>query len=273
MSEQGRLKISPNLAIGFAELLFLQETVCIKHVLAPLVLTFGVVKQSDDFSSLKVSASNTGGFISIGSGSAIDRNFNLITIINGTNILNVPEDGVNRYVVLKYTENTIESGKVSVQEDGLMTGPDPNQQGQIQSKPPTPFSQRLRGAGPFPSKIRFPNSILNTKEYFVRSVIDDRTALLNVADGSLHSETDLDYIVVGSYTPGVIISQAQKEPFITGSYSVELRESSAVSQGLEFLLASVVYENGEMVIVDRRPTNLFKLNPHIFSIEPTIGIP
>lgn len=247
-----KLKLSPNLGIGYAELLLFQQSLEKVEVLDQFIESYGVVKKTSAFNEMKVIA-GTGNTITILSGTAIDKDFNLIKIPQLDNQLVIPEDSTIRYVVIKYLESSIESESVQLQSDGTMTTTNTSAN----------FTKKLRGIGPFPSKIKFPNSVNNVSEYFIRTVVDDQTVLLNVGSGIIIPESDQAYQIVGSFSPGVEVSDTEKFPFIRDSYLIELRTSNTVVQGKEFILAQVNYNNGAMTITDSRSGYSFLLNRYI----------
>jgi hypothetical protein len=251
-----RLKLTSNLALGLAELLFFQESFDIQPILAEFIETYGVVQRNAADEELKV-IQGTGGNITILPGSAIDKDFNLIDVPQLENHLDIPGDSVTRYVILKYAETTIEEGTVQVQSDGTLTVESGGNLALGQ------FTTKLRGIGAFPTKIRFPNSTLNVGEYFVRSVIDDQTLVLNVGEGVIVPESGLEWEIVGSFTPGSVIANEDKFPFVKDSYSIELRTSSSLISRVEFLLADVVYDGTTVTITDRRSDHKFTINRYI----------
>lgn len=260
-----RLHISPNLALGFAELKFLQSSLDMRGLLSLLVQRYGIIQTDQQFTSCRVVQGN-GPMLTIGGGVAIDRNLNIIRLPSQVNRFTVPEDGVTRFVTLRYKETAIERGLVTVQSDGLVSRVPPGivfEQELGLTPEPTAFTDRFRGVGAFPSKIRFPQSTVNTGEYFVKTVLDDDNLVLNVSQGALTLEDNVPYEVVGSYSPGVLVGDTDKFPFRTDDYELEFVEVPPPADGLAFRLASVTYEAGDMSITDLRQDFTFKLNPFI----------
>jgi hypothetical protein len=248
-----KLKLSPNLNLGLAELKFFQQSLLMRKFFSAFIEQFGVVKTVSPSTDLKV-IQGAGNTVSIQAGIAIDSDFEVIDIPFLENHIAVPQDGVTRYIVVNYQETTTEIGTVQVQADGTVVS-------DSVETDKTKFTERFRGISNFSSKIKFPTSINNTGEYFVKSVIDDETLLLNVAQDVIIAESNLPYKVIGSFTPGVVVDD--KYPFISDSYQIEIRDDNTLITGKEFQLASVNYNAGVFTIIDLRDTNRFLINRYL----------
>lgn len=251
-------KISPNLGLGFAELLFLQSSLSKELLLNQFIESYGIVRRSEAFDELKITQ-GIGNTISINTGVLIDSDLQTVEIPLLQNHIEISEDPATRYIVIKYEKNTIEKGRVQIQEDGTLTVELNDEASEVD------FTKKLRGLGPITSKIKFPNSVNNVGEYFVRDVINSQALLLNIGRGVLIPETNLQWQVVGSFTQGSSIDEADKYPFENDSYSIEVRTSSDIIEGKEFILASVTYINSQLSITDTRDNHKFMLNRYIYN--------
>lgn len=250
-----KLKLSANLNLGLAELQFFQTSLMMRKLFSQFIESYGVVKTVAPSTDLQVTQ-GLGNTVSIQAGIAVDSDFNIIDIPLLENALTIPQDAVTRYVIINYEETTTEIGTVQVQADGTVVS-------DSMEADKTKFTERFRGINSFSSKIKFPTSVNNTGEYFVKSVIDDETLLLNVAQDVIVAENSLPYQVIGSFTPGTVIPEADKYPFVSDSYVIELREDNTLIGGKEFQLASVVYDSGVLTITDTRDLNRFLINRYL----------
>lgn len=118
----------------------------------------------------------------------------------------------------------------------------------------TKFTEILRGQPNFPSKIRFTNSQYYTLEYEILEVIDDNNVLVQGIFNTL--ETDLQIVVVGTFTPGVQVLATHKDIFMYDNCKMELILDNGftppVVAGKEFILGSVFYDNSGILIEDYR---------------------
>ena len=180
----------------------------------------------------------------------------------------VPNDSAFYWVKISHSYKTNEIGTVSVDANGNLTGSG------------TVFTDVLRGAPNFASKISFPGSSVNPLEYEVVEVLNDSTVLL---DGSFIAETNLTYQVVGTFTPGAVPLASEKYPFkydgCTLSLVAEpsLNTAPTKSDGLEFFIARCQNVGGTLAIEDKRTefwksSAEFKLNNIIKAANPLIGV-
>jgi len=268
------LKFSNNLFLGFAELSQLKESLKqegYEKLLKQAITSYGIAKptSTSTFSALKVSSSGVGQ-LSIAAGIAIDSDLNIIDVVEDqVDALTVPGDGVTRFVIASYKTTLVEQGTVDISADGVVTGTD------------TEFTQRLRGQGNFPSKIVFVNADFDPDvdtpvEYEVQAVQNDTLASLNIAAGVIAPATGVRYAVVGSFTPGIVVPDADKYPLILDGYTIELRLSSTLITDKEFLLADVNYNGVTLEINDRREENIYSFLDielaSITDVNPLIGI-
>ena len=190
---------------------------------------------------------------------ALDSNGNLI--ISDAGSLPVPNDNKWYWVKIKHAYTSKESGTVSILSDGTLTGTS------------TKFLDVLRGQPNFPSRIKFVDVSLNTQEYDVLEVIDNTNAIL---DGSNFSdEFDLQYIVVGTFTPASSPSSDDKEIFQYDGCEISLEEETSLNtrptyiEGREFFLARVKRSGSSIKIQDKRKENVWltKAEYNAFTID------
>lgn len=209
---------------------------------------FGVVRNSyfdPNNKFLRFEQGLTAGVGLLNAGYAYDKNRNRIALLNNLSI-DVPNDGNWYWLKIKHKYSSIEVGKISIGgvNRGLMTGVG------------TKFTEVLRGQPNFPAKIRFNNSVNYQFEYEILQVIDDENALVQGIFDTL--EGDLEYIVIGTFTPGYYPSPQDKEIFQYDSleYVLEMEgaqgQQPAYIEGEEFLIAKVRNVNNNLDIQDNR---------------------
>ena len=267
-----RIKLSQELALGWAELKFMTDGQSQYHkdLIIAEMNTYGVIRKLNEFTAFKVIQGN-GAAVSIQAGAAIDQYGNIIMQTTQLNNKFTLVDGAGVFtVILSWEESHLEEFKVNVEADGTVTtvvlaGPthDLGDGG---------FKSRLRGIAQFPSLISFPESTLNTGEYLVQTVIHDGHLVLNVGDGVLQPESNVTWAVVGTFTPGVIVDTADKFPFKKGQARLQIlpgnfglstsQDLSVVYPGYVFL-ATVSYDEATLVIVDRRSLNTYTKSTYI----------
>ena len=240
------LIISDNLFLGTQELNRFKKFIEQDSIRQQLLLhtkTFGIVKGFYNLDGQYVeprsslSVINRGKDIFLTPGLAINSKGEVITLKQDLK-LNIPNTGLKYYVFISYEFTHIESGTVSVTEDGSIVGTD------------TEFLNILRGRPDFPVKIKFTNSTNgNVFEYEVLSVVDNYNAKIF---GDFNAEDNLKYQVVGTFTPGFFPSLDNK--YIYKYDSVKIRISSdkdTLDKDNEFLIAEVV-SSTDITIKDLR---------------------
>lgn len=251
------LKISSNIFLGSAELEYFKKSLQeegYKALVKQVITSYGVVRNplEEGFTSLKPIMSGSGQ-VTIKSGVAIDTNLNIIKVGNDQiDALTVPSDGIKRFVTIKYRKTILEEGTVNVQADGTITGTG------------TKFTETLRGQGNFPAKVIFytPNNStaditsVEGTEYEIQAVQNDTLASINAAQGTIQTGTNLKYVVVGSFTPGIAVPKEDKFPFQSDGYVIRLKMSEKLEAN-EYLLASVTFNGTTTQVEDRRQDNLF----------------
>jgi hypothetical protein len=246
-----KIKLANNLFLGKEELNHMIDSLGdsgYKEFVKHMIQSYGVARTFEDsaFDSFKVIDGTSGGNLSIQAGYAFDQNLNIIhNPALAEDVFTLPSDSTTRWIILTNEAGYVEEGTVDIDASGALIGSG------------TLFSEVLRGGNDFPSKISFPDSASNTGEYNLSTVTSDTAAQLNVAAGSMTAETGLKYRIVGTFTPGVIPSSSDKNPFERNYFSATL-ESSNTSDGLTtFALASVSYDGVSLAIADLRSGNQF----------------
>lgn len=182
----------------------------------------------------------------------------LFLVSEEVNNIPTPADGRWYWVKVKHKYSSKEKGIVSLSVNGDMIGVG------------TKFTETLRGAPNFQSRISFLNSQHNTLEYDVLEVIDDEhatvmhPAVTGTGVATFEIEDDLQYSVVGTFTPGIAINPALKFPFQYDSIQYELipEEENNIRptfiEGEEFYIARIKVIDQDIVIQDKR-TEFFDL--------------
>ena len=247
------VKINSEEFLGVAELKRLQRSFTDDGIIRNLLAntrTFGLVKDAilngtlieakDVF--LVEKAGSPAGDIIINPGSAIDK-FGLFSILDNSLNISISPDSQFYWVKIAHTYTPNEVGKVSVDVDGNLTG--------IGTK----FTEVFRGQPDFPSKIRFTNAVTNVFNYEVVKVIDDFNAILA---GDFAVETNLDYCIYGTFTPGFPVPFLQNDIFQYDSVSISLIPESSFNtepakvQDEEFYIARVSFDGVTLLLEDKR---------------------
>jgi len=246
------LKYAQDLFLGKIELTRLKESLDdngFRAFLKDNSLKFGLVKNTldDNWSNGLTEQGTNVGTIKHSEIKAIDANGNLI-YKPATDLISVPNDNTWYWVQITQAYSTLETGVVSIDISGNLVG-----DGSCE------FLKIFRGQPNFPTKIKFSNATYNILEYEVLSVIDDNNAILQ---GVFTSETDLNFSVIGTFTPGVVINTVDKYPFQYDSCTFSLTSSSSVTPPVYsdfiFYLARVKRNGTNLYIEDKRNYNIYK---------------
>lgn len=242
------LKVSPNLSIGAAELRRAFRGIKedgYQLLFSSFVKSFGVSLATAN--SLKVDVGSNGGrWLRVRAGIAVDKNLNLIYLPqDADNVVQFPNAPGSYFLNIAHAIKNTEVGTVAVNTDGSIIGTG------------TKFTEVLRGAPLNQVKMRFPSSANNLNDYPVLEVIDDTHATLNNVT-SLTAESGLQYAVVGNFTPGVSVPDANKLIYEYDHYTVTL-SNSAVYDGTVFKLARVNWDGSTLTIEDLRTENQLAL--------------
>lgn len=247
-----RVRLRQDLFLGKPELVRLTNTFqgigAANNIFEQIIEDFGVVRKDADvdFDALRVIEGSSPDRITLKAGTAIDSNIDYINVVTDqVDISTIPTDSSTYYVILSYTQTSLEAGTVSIATDGTVTGVG------------TAFTDLLRGLPDFPVKLRFPNAVSNTDEYLVSNVVNDTTCILNGT--GFVAENDLEFEVLGTFTPGVSIPDNEKNIYLLDSWQIAVSASDTITDGLEFILAEVVTDGVTMTITDRRADFLLTL--------------
>lgn len=251
------LKFSPNLFLEAIELnrfkSFIDDEGFRKNVLENSV-SFGLIKSNLDITfpnGLVQTDSDvtTGGMtfksVKYNELFAIDSYGNFIHANPGRSLA-IPDDNNWHWIRISYQTTINEAGTFSLAADGTLTGSNAS------------LTTTLRGMPNFPSRVRFPNSILNTGEYDILQVTNDNLAILN--DVTFQPEDNLTLAVVGTFTPGASVQNQDKYPFQYDDCLVELvpevlqntRPTDGYVQGRHYYIARVKVSGSDLIIQDKR---------------------
>lgn len=238
------VKFSSDLFVGSQELNRFQRFLSndgFKRNLLQQTLSFGLVKLDSDFINFKVEQGTNVGAVKYSDGFAYDLNGNFITAVAQDNIV-VPDDDQWYWIRISYQPTNQEVGTVSIDVNGNLSGVG------------TFFSEVLRGRPNLSSKIRF-NSTTNSGEYDVLEVISDTSAVLQ---GDFSAESNLNYTVVGSFTPTAVVPSSSKDIFNYDSANIVLVLETVANTppplvtNQEFVIARVRRNGSTLVIEDKR---------------------
>lgn len=244
----GKLKFSSDLFLEVNELkrlvYFLKDDGYLKLVKS-IISSYGIVNNVQN-SSFKVRGKlNSTSEVIIEPGLAYDSELNSIEL-DEEKELALPEGDVLKWIVLSYDTHNREVGKVSIKSDGTLTGVN------------TKFTEVLRGRTKFPTKVKL-GSTINTDDYEVLSVNSDTNVTLA---GTFADEENLDYAVVGCFTPGFLPTDENKLIYEYDSSKIEIIESETEPEvdSNHFILASVAVVGSSLSIVDYRSEHIFNSN-------------
>lgn len=245
-----RLKISENLFLDVNELQrfvkFLSDD-GYKLAIRSMTKSFGIVENTGNTYFKVTAKAGTVNTVTINPGIAFTTALDAI-VMEKTLDMQILNTGVNRWLILSRAVKNTETGTVSINTDGSLLGVG------------TEFTKVLRGQPNFPTKVKF-NSTRNSGEYEVVSVISDTSAILS---GSFVNENNLQYTVIGTFTPGFQPLDENKPIYEYDSYNIRIVDSvdkPAVSAD-EFIIAGISFDSvGSMNISDERIYSMFN-NPY-----------
>ena len=251
------LTLSNNLFLGKAELDHLVEGIKesgYERIMKQMITSYGVVKPAGEAQWTYLQPVSAGvGLITIKAGKAVDTNLDVIEVLEDLNsYLTVPGDSATRYVYCRYRQTNTEEGTLSITAEGVVTG--------IGTK----FTERLRGQGNFPSRIRILQNQGGPElfeEYEVQAIQSDTQLSLNIAAGVIEASAGRIWTIVGSFTPGIVVPTSEKYPFENDDYSIFISTTEPEGNDLNFMLCEVVNNGIVMTITDRRHENIFNINP------------
>lgn len=207
-------------------------------------VSFGLFNNSiqGNFTNFKISQGTNPGTIQGAAGVAIDSSGRLITKAAFDNF-SLINDNQYYWVKVAFQYSSTEQGTVSIDTAGNLSGSG------------TLFTEILRGNPNIPSRIKFVGSALNTGEYDVTEVVSNTSCILS---GVFSAESNLQYAVVGSFTPGTIIPSLNKEIFQYDSCLMTLvletvtNTPPSFTSGSEFYIARVRRNGVTLNIEDKR---------------------
>lgn len=245
------VKLNPDLFLGSQELNRLVQSLDEKgfrKLFLQDAKSFGVVDISSngEFDNFRVEQGTNSGTIKHAAGIAIDSEGKLI-IADALDNIDITNNNQWYWLKISHNYNPEEIGEVSIAVDGTLTGVD------------TEFLDVLRGLPNNPVKVRFEDSVSNTGEYEVNEVISNTSAILS---GDFTAESNLKLVVVGSFTPDVVVEEDYKDVYQYDSYNLVkvLRNSDippTLAEGTEFVIARVKRNGSTITIEDKRYLNIF----------------
>lgn len=242
----GKLKISENLFLGVNELEKMRGFITdsgYKQVIQSIVSQYGIVENDDNANFEVILKSGTTNTITVSGGIAFDADLNPIVLKSDLDV-NIVTSTTPQWIVLSYNTTNLESGYITVDTDGSVTGIG------------TEFTSVLRGQPDFPNKIRF-----NGADYEVVSVTSDTSAIIT---GVTEKVSGVQYSVVGTFTPGFQATDGDKLIYEYDSYSVNVVESDIqpTVSDTEFVLAKITFDEltSAMTVDDYRYLNIFNKN-------------
>lgn len=251
-----KLKISPNLFLEVAELQRLVKFLKgdgYELLIKSMLKTYGIVQTADN-NYFKVTLSGALNTIIINKGIAIDSQLRAI-VMEKDLILTVQNTGSKRWVILEYDSTNYEKGMVSVTANGTLQGVG------------TSFTEVLRGQPNFPTKVKL-NSSLNIEEYEVVSVTNDNSAVIA---GSFNPESNVQYAVVGAFTPGFEPNEENRLIYEMDSYKITIVDSADVPSltADQYVLASIEFAGNGIIITDQRAGYMFNGSSYTSGGIPT----
>lgn len=241
-----RLNISENLFLDVNELNHLVRFIKeegYKRLFKQIVKKYGVVRNTANNNFLVTKVDDT--HVSVHSGIAFDENLNAILL--NENLTIELASGIEHYICIRYAESHIEEGVVSISPNGDLVG--------IGTK----FTDVLRGQPNFPTKVKFESGV-NVYEYEVVSVLSDTNAILS---GDFVSESNLKYSVVGTFTPGALISEDKVQIYSYDSCEIFIVDGDTLTvptlDDNEYFIAKITYSGNELLVTDFRSRNIFKI--------------
>lgn len=246
-----RIKLSENLFLEVNELQRLVKFLAddgYKLAIGSISKSFGIVENAGNTYFKVTNKVGTPNVIVINPGIAFTPSMDAIVMDTALE-MQITNTGVNRWLVLSRDVKNTETGTVTVNTDGSISGIG------------TEFTKVLRGQPNFPTKVKF-ESTKNSGEYEVVSVISDTSAILS---GSFVNESNLKYSVIGTFTPGFQPLESNKLIYEYDSYNIRVVDSAdkpSVSSN-EFIIAGITFDDaGGMNISDERVYSMFN-NPYV----------
>jgi hypothetical protein len=240
-----RFKFAPEQFLGLQELNRFQSflTEGYRRSIVDGTGSFGIIKSSLDvsFDNFRLTAiSNT--TLSIATTSyAVDKDGLVVTCDPFT--FTLPNANTWYWIFVSHEYSATEKGTVSIDAQGNVTGTG------------TKFLETVRGQPNFATSITFINSQTNLQTYQIIEVIDNENMLIS---GETFVETDLQYSVIGTFTPGTIQSTQDKYPFQYDSCAIDIVQELTLNtypiakDDKKFAIARVMFNGTSLIIEDKR---------------------
>lgn len=250
----GRVKFSSNLFLEVNELKkmvkFIDED-GYRKLLRSIINNFGIVINEDN--SCFIVSNKKENELTINPGLAYNSKLEAIELIEPVTII-IDNTNSKRWIVISRSVSNVETGIVSINIDGTLSGVG------------TKFTEVLRGQPNFPTKVKF-KSEFNTGEYEVVNVISDTQAVLS---GSFLVEDNIKYQVIGTFTPGFQVSEENKFIYEYDSCQIRIIDSENIPTiaSDEYIIASVEFDEfGGIILTDERMLNYFNVDADILDIQ------
>jgi hypothetical protein len=247
-----KINIVPDLSLGSLELKRFQSFAIDeqKIFLSKLCKNFGFIKNIENNGGIVAQPFNVSlpyQTISLSELFAIDSDFNFIKTDKTYSLQIYPG---TFWLRVSYIQKVIEKGLITVASNGEITGFD------------TEFLNILKAYSDLPTKIVFTNSVYNTQEYSVLHVIDNNNAVLQ---GNFTNETNLEFAIVGEFTPGINIINENKYPFRFDSCLIEVIQETDFNtrpqyeENKYFYIARIVNPGNSNLIIQDKKNEYFSL--------------
>lgn len=249
----GYLKIVPDLFLGKQELQRFYDFINDKmnYLIQMNTVTWGLVKDSGGSIGTNfqvLAGTNPKTFKFAYDSYAIDPDVNVIHQKAQDNIPFTPSTDGWYWIKIRHIFTKFEDGTVSIDANGNVTGVG------------TSFTDVLR-SNEFPSRIKFSDGATNSGEYEIVDIIDDENMI--ISGSSFSPEINLNYAVVGTFTPGSVIADANKFPFQYDSCEIptpvlESQVDTAPSKSAnEFWIARVHLESSLITAIQDKRTEFY----------------
>lgn len=241
-----RLKFSSNLFIELAEIEKIKKFLVddgFKAIFQSIINKYGIFICQNQNNPLYAIANNSfavqlktgySDVVTIGKGIGFDTDLNMIMKYDDTD-MQIPNDGVRKWLVVEYDTHNFESGTIDVTSTGQVTGTG------------TDFKSVLRGYNNYPTKIKIESS---GQLFEVVDVMSDTLAYIKInGAGSFSGER---YSVVGAFTPGFIPDPNDILIYEYDHYKISLI-SSALPPALnpnQYLIAGMEFDANNILVVD-----------------------
>ncbi len=219
---------------------------------------FGILRNKildPNFNYFKTQIGGTSNNIKVLEGYGLDKGVSIIHQLSNAPEITIIDNDIWQWLKISFIKSSVENGLSSIGGSGaLMTGVG------------TEFTKILRGQPNYPSKIKFVNSTrYNSLEYEVLEVIDDTNVLLNGVFDIV--ETNLQFVVVGTFTPGSYPSSDEEKPFEYDNCLIQLvnetvdNTAPGLSIDYEFFIARIMNSSTDGIIIqDKRSDYLYTTN-------------